>query len=100
VTGPAALIGELRLGADIRPVTIYALAGAGREGLEAIASALGLEDQRCEARAEENGWPYLELTGHADGLNFRIAAGDGPVLLDPLTDEGAIRREYAPAVTQ
>lgn len=88
-----------RLGAVYCPLTFYAPGGTGREGLEAIASALGLEDRQCEDRAEEDGWPYLELTGRRGSLYFRIAADDGPLLLEPAgSGPDAIRPAYPLAV--
>ena len=73
-----------RTGTRYAPVTIYAPDGSTEEQLLAWAASLGLEDAECQERAEEDGWPYLEVTGRLGELHVRIAAEAGPVLSTPL----------------
>jgi hypothetical protein len=89
-----------RTGTPYAPVTIYAPDGSSREQLLMWAESLGLEDGACEERAEEDGWPYLEVTGRLDGLHVRIAAGTGARVLEPLAsdDPSLIHRTYPAGV--
>lgn len=85
------------IGRQYCPVTFYAHDSAEPQGPLAIAESLGVTGAECKERAEEDGWPYLEVTGMLGGLHVVIAADDGPVLLDPLTDQGAVIRSYETA---
>jgi hypothetical protein len=85
------------LGRQFCPVTFHADDSPEPAGALAIAESLGVTGAVCENRteADEEGWPWLELTGLLGVLHVRITADNGPVMLDPVTDEGAIVRTYA-----
>jgi hypothetical protein len=78
------------LPASCWPLTFHA---EGRDDLEAIARSLAVADTSVTECIEEDCW--VRLDGRIGGLRIRITADAGPVLLDPLTDEGAIVRTCA-----
>ena len=60
-----------------------------------IAAALPITAAQVLPDLSDDGWPWMQITGSAGGVPVRITADAGPVLLDPLTDEGAIVRTCA-----
>ena len=61
----------------------------------AIATALPITAAQVFPDLSDEGWPWMQVTGDAGGLRIRITADAGPVLLDPLPEDGGIVRSYA-----
>jgi hypothetical protein len=64
------------------------------EGVKAFAASLGIENGELSGEREEDGLFWFRLRGHVGGVAVDVTAEGGPPLLDPLTDEGVIRRSY------
>jgi hypothetical protein len=65
------------------------------EGVQAVAESLGVAGGETEGLTEEDGLFWYRLRGHVGAVVVDVTADGGPVLLDPLTDEGAIVRSWA-----
>jgi hypothetical protein len=62
-------------------------------GLAAAARSLGIKDGELRRNQEESG-EWLQLRSAAGGVAVEVTAAAGPVLPDPLTAAGVIRRTY------
>jgi hypothetical protein len=66
-----------------------------REQMDAITRATGATQWETHLREEEEGVLWWQVRATAGGVRLEIQADARPVLLDPLTDEGAIVRSWA-----
>jgi hypothetical protein len=78
-------------------LVFYAPDGTSREQLEVLATATGMQQTLYQEYAEEDGWPWHQVTGFIGDLDITIAADASALLLDPLTGRGVISRTYVPA---
>lgn len=60
----------------------------------AWAASLGVSVEQVLTGLDDEGWPWAEIRGNTGGVPVRVTADAGAVVLDPLTDQGAIVRTY------
>ena len=95
INGLQKLVDAMRADESIPlPVSCWAMPfrAADAAGLDCLTRSLGIEDGDADAHEEEDGSVWYRLRGHVRGVLVEVTADAGPLLLDPLTDEGLVDR--------